>query len=826
MRDLQTGIVLAGPPAPAMAAYSPPSYNLPPMQEPSTGLRELLSIVRRHLWLILAFVVVTLGLVVAYSLWMTPVYEVTSVLRVSEKRSPLPDVYENLALQEDAVSTEMEMLQSRTLTEDVIRDYALQLDLTAPRRVARGDLLKNITVAEDAPAGDYRLTRGANGQFLIEDRATDRHLGSVTMGAPVRVPGVSFVLQPAADTVPRIDISVSGLQTAVVAFTKLLKVDRPVRDADVVSVAYRGTDPALMVAVLNDLSARFIDSRQDAQTGEARSAVRFLRRQLDTLSRQLTMSEDSLRNYREKQQVIEPGEEANSQIDRFVSAQADRNTLDAERASLSQLVQAADSIPAGDTANASRYRNLIASPSLLKNQAAEGLLQSLMTVEDQQSDLLTRRTRRDPEVQALTARIEAIDNEIHSLAVTYLAGLNKQIGSLDQTLGTYSGQLNNIPQKELGYTRLERGTKVLEDAFTLLQTRLKDAEIAQAVEDPSVRIVDAAVIPSRPLRPNLPINLAVGLLLGLILGVTAALIKNAMDRSVRTRADVRSATGLPVIGLIPSAEAVRRMTRKTPLRNRLTDRLTGRFLRAGVQGVPATAAVGPVVAAGGIVTDAYARLEANIAQLVHENPGRMFLITSPMAGEGKTTSAVNLALTLARRGRRVLLIDADLRNSRLDMMLGERPTWGMSDILSGNIGVDVTVRQLQRDDVSIDYISSGTQRCRDSAAVLGSPRFRDLLNAFRPQYDVVIVDTPPLIVPDAVILSHITDGVILVVRAGATARAALGYAVQQLRVVGAPIIGAVLNDIDFLRDETYDEAFGYYGAAYAYAAFDGAPSTS
>ena len=823
MYDARPDMVMASVPVSALTPVTPmPAYGtLPGQAQPwgaSGGLHALWGVIRRNLVFIVACAVVTVMLVAMYSLWTTPVYEVTSLLNVDEKRSPLPDVFESLSMQENAVSTEMEMLQSRTLAEDVVRAHGLQLHLTSPRKVPRSAVLNDIKVDDDAPAAVYRLTRRSGKSFAVEDRKRGKQLGEVAPGAHIHLPGVSFTLAPAvADSGwSHVDLTIAGLEAEVSQFRKQLKVDRPVRDANTISIAYRGTDPALMRDVLNDLTSRFISGRQDVEKSEASSAVHFLNRELSTVSNQLSATEDSVRNYREQQQVVAPEEQEKSQVDRLVSAQADRNALDAERASLAQLVHDAEQGDPNDSATVTRYRQLIASPSLLKNTASDGLLQSLTTLEDQRATLLTRRTTRDPEVQALTARIDAVDNEIHTVAVTYLQGLDKQVSALDETLQGYKGQLQNLPQKELGYARLERSEHVLDDTYVLLQTRLKDAQIAQAVEDPSVRVVDEAVIPDRPLRPNLPLNLGAGLLLGVTFGVGIAFLRHGRDPSVRTRADIQGVAGLPVIGLIPSARAIRRMTRKNAVRDRLGLSLpAARREVSPVLAQPVSELDSPLEMSA-ILTDAYARLETNLAQLSPTHQGRIFLVTSPMAGEGKTTNAVNLALILAKRGHRVLLVDADMRNSRMDTLLSERPGWGLSDVLSTRVSVDIALRHLERGDgASFDYLSSGTQRLT-SATLLSPARLKAFFDDVRPLYDVVIVDTPPLVVPDAVIVSQLTDGVLVVVRAGATARAALGYAVQQLRVVAAPIIGAVLNDIDFLRDETYDAAFGYYGAAYAY----------
>lgn len=789
-------------PAPYQAVYALPSGD-----QQAPGIGAIFNILRRNAAVIVAIVVVVVGAVLLYSRWITPVYELTTSIAVDEKRSSLPDIYESVSPQENAVSTEMQMLQSRSLMSDIVRDFGLQVDMTEPKRVSRTAVLTNITAADNLLPASYTLRRQSDGRFQIQDRETKRVVGVATPGIPAMVPGVSFTVAPLGDRISRISFSVIGRERATESFAHVLKVDRPVRDANLVSVTYRGNDPILIKDVLNALATRFIDTRQNVEKAEARSAVQFLREQRDTLSSELAKSDEALRDFRERKGAIRLDEEANNEISRMVTTQADRNSLEVERSALAALLRSVDAD--GNAQNSARYRQLVASPSLLKNPAMAELLQSQTTLENQLAERRVRYTEKDPQVQAMKANIRSVDNQIHSLARTYLNGLNQQAGALDRVLTNYHKQLQDVPQKDVEYTRLDRNIKVLNDAFMLVQTKLKEAEIAQSIEDPSVRVVDPATVPSKPLRPNLPANLALGFVLGLLLGVGTALARHFMDRSIHTRADVIRAAGLPVIGLIPSLDEVHRMAKKVKTESTLFPRSVRSILSS-----PAEPAISDTMS-DGIISDAYARLEANISQLAGVRGARILLVTSAVAGEGKTMSAVHLARTVAKHGRRVLLIDADLRNSGMKRALGEDATVGLGDVLAGTVVWDKVVRRIEEDEITLSYISAGTPR-KDPAALLRSPKLGALLDELGQNFDVVVLDTPPLILPDAVVLSPVVDGVIVLARSGQTDRAKLGYAVQQLRVVEAPVLGVVINDVDFERDSSYDGAFGYYGAAYAY----------
>lgn len=691
----------------------------------------------------------------------------------------------------------------------MIDTLGLRLEINEPRKVSRTDVAGSVTVGDDDAPEEYRLVRRTAGEFRVDDVRRGAHVGWARIGQRVQLANASFVLLRGANAFSTIVLQVVPRQVAIDNLQRAIRIDRPARDANSLSVTYRSTDPIEMPVVLNCLVRRYIAQRQDVQKAEVRSAVRFLQTQIDTLSRQLAAADDSVLRFRERANIVRLDQEATSEVSRLVSMQADRSNLDAERASLATLIHSADSSQSGHLGNAS-YQQLIASPSIFKNAVAAELLQSLTTLEDQRAALLTRRTPRDPDVAALTARIEAVDDQVRTIATTYLSGLNTQIGAIDQTLRDFNRELQTVPGKDLEYARLQRSTTVLSNAFALLQTRLKEAQIAQAVDDPSVRVVDAAVVPTKPLRPRLLLNLAAGAVLALVLAVASALVRDRTDRSIRTRADVDRITQLPVLGFIPSfAERQYTLARHTPLR--LLNRDQSAVSRGPRGNRYRGAASGQVVTA-----DAYARLFAQLNQFASRSGPTVLMVTSPMPGDGKTTNALNLALTVARQGRRALLIDGDLRHRGLTRLLGLRRVAGLTEAMLGNGRQQDLVRASGHGQPNtVDVVPAGLTPV-ESYAIVAMPRFRTLLNEVSQPYDVVVIDTPPLIVPDAVLLSEHADGILLVVRAGATARHALEYAAEQLHAVNARTAGVVLNDVDFTRGGRYDSVFEYYGSASQY----------
>jgi succinoglycan biosynthesis transport protein ExoP len=606
-----------------------------------------------------------------------------------------------------------------------------------------------------------------------------------------------------------------------------------------VIVQYEDEDRDLVWRVPNLIVDRYIAYRNEVHQAEARHSVQFLRAQLDSVSAQLNTSEEALRSYRQRYLVISPGTEASSQVSQMAQLQAQRRDIDTEREVLARLLAEADAKTArAAPEDPSPYRELLAFPTLMRSGAASDLLQGLARKDEERSALLARRTPSDPDVQALTERIQSLQGQIRGVVASYLESLSRQIAELDTSQARFGQQLSRIPTTELGLARLERKPKVLQEIYTLLQTRLQEAEIAQASEDPSVRRVDAAIPTYMPIRPRRTRNLFGGLSLGLMLGAAAGLLREARDKSVRSRADVLHATGMPVLGLIPQIPSRGKRgvmlgewsntAAKEEMLPRFRDiaRRTYTFLGelppgagaadAGTSdnGLPKPGDLPRMVAFPEDrrpALEAYSALQTNL-ELVAANPAtRVLLLTSPLAGEGKTTCAGNLALALAERGRRVLLIDVDLRQGKVHAFFDSPRRPGLAEVLTGALSLDDVCHSIELGTGRrLDYVTTGTPPTAP-LALLESRELAELLAGLRERYETILLDSPPVnYVTDALLLSAHADGVIVVARSGQTEGPDLSFAMEQLRRAGAPVLGVALNAINFRGDAAYDRVYRYF----------------
>jgi tyrosine-protein kinase Etk/Wzc len=775
------------------------------------------------------------GLVIAASaVWAytaTPVYEASTSIRIDEQKSRIPvlEALQQLSSGSDLV-TEMEVLKSRTLAENVVDSLALRAVLTRPTRVERERIFSLLKVAPNAPSGGLDFTRKSDGTFLVSSRRNHESLGAAPPGQQFIADGVTFTLRPGSEF-KAITLSVVPFETAVRDLSKQLSVSRPSRTANVVVVRHEGTDPSLVREVPNVLADRFIMHRREVQTTEARSVARFLRQQLDTLSLQLTESENTLQSFRQQAQIVNLPAEGTAQVTRLASLQGERSSINAERAALATLlteIRAAAVTQKPD--DPSPYRRMLAFPTLFKNISTNESLRALTELEDQRSALLARRTPKDPDVIALTSRIQEIEQELRAVGETYLQGLTNQVAALDASLAQFGAQLQRIPAKEVEFARLERRPKILEEIYTLLQTRLKEAEITQAAEDPTVRVVDAAILPINPVRPKTGLVISMATLLGLMLSIGAAFGREMMDRTVHTKEELQAFTGATVLGLIPRIpRASSELRGPTHAVNRLLRRATPSLAAQSMSIAPSLSAnqewLSDRLVTGADprspVSEAYRSLRTNITFARPDQVSKTLVFTSPMPGDGKTTSAANLAITLAQQGVRILLVDGDLRRGVLNSVFSTPREPGLSNVLLGVGKLDQAIRSIDLgENGSLDFLSTGTLP-PNPAELLGSQKMRNLLSELEQKYDAIIIDSPPLnVVTDAAVLGTVADGVVIVARAGITEKSGLMYAAEQLANVHASVLGAVLNDVDFESNRYYGMygKYGYYQYNYRYQA--------
>lgn len=796
-----------------------------PAREVADGItfRDFWYTILGQRWLVLGVTLAAVLLTAFVVSRQQPRYKSEATLRVNSGgegiANPLEAISPSAGGAETELATDMVVLRSRQVAEAVAESLSLNLRLEEPAR-SRNAVLMPLVVPAGTPSAMVEMEHRGNGEYSVRvtDGARTQVPQRVRIGTPFQLNGATLALAPRLSSSPP-DRVVFRFRPLTVAATQLranLEVYRPDPRAQVVHIRYDSEDPQLASEVPNAVSRHFIQYKAAASQQEARSAVEFLREQVTNYEVELARAESRLQGFREQEQVVNLQDEASQQVRRLAELQASVEQLRSERESLTTLlakVRAGDQTEGGP----SPYRQLAAFPSFLQNPAVNNILNTLTELENQRTQLLVRRTTENLDVQGLDQRIRELELHLYRVAQNHLESLNSQIRSEDASLSRFGTQIQLIPRREVQFARLARDQDLLTQMYTLLQTRLKEAEIRRAVEPVTVEVIDEALVPRRPYMPRPVRSLVLAGVLGLIMACALAVSRRALDTRIRTREDAQAATGgAPILGAIPRIKAAvgagapgtngdgKRRGRKVALSPVSPEALqTSRIVTRIDPHSPAS--------------EAYRALRTNLTFSSIERPPQVVVVTSALPGDGKSTSAANLAVTLAQQGTRTLLIDGDVRRGVLHQVFELPQTPGLTNALLGRDDTDRVVYRVPLDgENALDVIPAGVFPPNPSE-ILGSQRMRDLLATMRARYEMIIVDAPPLnLVTDAAVLGTAADTTVLVARVGITDKRALQHAATQLFHLNAPLAGVVLNDIDLSGGSYYGYSYGYgYGYSYS-----------
>jgi len=356
----------------------------------------------------------------------------------------------------------------------------------------------------------------------------------------------------------------------------------------------------------------------------------------------------------------------------------------------------------------------------------------------------------------------------------------------------HNQSLNSLPEKSLRLARLQREAKVNNNIYMMLREKFEENRIAEAGQIGSVRIVDWSDPPKNPIKPNIRLNIIFGMIIGFGLGIVITFLREYLDSALKTVEDVER-LGFPVIGAIPyiSPEKGGRQGKGA---GRTASNIKSRLITHN--------------APKSHIAEAYRSIRTNILYARVDNPIKTILVTSPGPGEGKSTSAANLAITFAQMGTRTLLVDTDLRRPVLDVIFRRHTGKGLIDVLVGTRTLDDAIEMTPIRNLFL--LSSGRTPVKPSE-FLASKRMEKLIQKTQSQFDLIIFDSPPIIpVTDAAVLGTKMDGIVMVVKAGETDRDALVRSRIILENVNANILGVLINGIKS------DYMYGSYYYHYSY----------
>ena len=547
------------------------------------------------------------------------------------------------------------------------------------------------------------------------------------------------------------------MEEAIGAYLARLEIE-PIRDSQMVEVRFQALRPDLAAQAVNTLAEVYIQQTLEFRYRVSAEAGSWLTNEAEEQARTVQAAEAALQEFKEKEGLVSIEERRillEQRLKDLGSALTVAKTRRLEKEALyGQMrgVRDAEALP-----------GVIASP-LIQTLHAE-----LANLERQGGQLAAKGyLEQHPEAVRLSQQIDATRRKIALEAGRIVEAARNdyeaaagQEARIAEALETAKAESLDLAKRGLRYDVLRRDLEASQTLADQLVARQKQTDVARDIRASNIHVVDPAVVPHDPVKPRPVRDVGLAVLLGLVCAVAAAFVRDYLDTSVGRPRDVRR-LGLPLLGVIPESSA-----RKTPLIAARTQRREA-------------------------FAEGYRVLRASLQAPENVGRGQVLLVTSTLAGEGKSLTSVNLALTLAGSEERVLLIDADLRRPVLHSILQVKAVPGLVEVMTGVVPAERAIQRVPGTRLSL--LACGTPVGRSPADVLASSGVRDLLGRLRQKYDRIVLDTPPAgAIADALVLSRLADGVLVVAHSGKVMRGELLHVLERLANAGAPLWGVILN---------------------------------
>jgi capsular exopolysaccharide synthesis family protein len=751
-------------------------YSAPPTDEASS-MRENWRKIRKRKWLVLAVTVIATTVVIVESFRTKTSYQATAMVALTTDNPAIVKLGKTvLGLDNnERLKTDLLLLRTYPLLAKVVVRYRLNEDPA----FLQADERRTVVEAARVIIGNFT---GAMGQ----GRAGE---------------------QPRFDSPPpQIDGPLSQEQVELLT-PYIAKLDgslyvSQIEETRAIQISFTHTDPAVAAKIANGVAQVFVDESFANKTAQSSSSANWLDRTTRQLKAQMEEAERNLADYSKNNGIFFSTDEKQNLVvgkladlyDKVLKAEVNANS----KASLYDEVK---------EGRVTRLPEAFSDQGIMQNQAKLGGLRI--------------------EVAQLTAtfgpenpKVVAVRNQIRELE-RLIAESTKNLGDrlkaeserasreerlLKNSFETAKSEAVQQNQASIKFNILKQNVETTKALYNDFLQKTNQAQIEQRQEANDMRIIDQAR--ATPVGPRRGRAIIIGLLLSLVGGVGLALLLEYMDNTVKSVEDVASVAQLPTLALIPSmnADAKRLAVGKKKGRQN-----SGAAELEGVSGLLARDMQPPgdsLATLGTLspVVESYRMLRTSVLLSTAGAPPKTILITSSQPGEGKTTTAVNTAISLSQLGASVLLIDADLRRPAVHTAFKIPHARGLSNYLSSHTPLDDLIVKLPVPNLSV--LPCGPIP-PNPAELISSDRMKDLLRALGRQFDHILIDSPPLIsVTDPIILSTMVDGLVLVVQAGKSTRGLVSRARRELARVGARVFGVVLNNVNVKR-EGYDD-YDYY----------------
>ena len=791
------------------AAYSP-IYSEEEGFNEQRSLREYFNVIYKRLPLILALAILVTSVVAFYMYRLPSQYEAHTQMIIEPpkpKATSKDAININFGGDANYTNTQLRLLQNSDLMRDVVVRLGLHRDPNLFASQNKGVLttVKSLFSSEKAKTENSGslpvLTEGAESSTATTDK-------------------IPLTLEESERANNYAGIFLSGLRV------------EPIERTNLVNINIQSTNPELAAKVADMTANMFIDKNIELATFGANKQYEELTKSIDDLRKTIADQEmNYIKSMQEFDIPLQNGKGNDFNAERLstistnlLAAEDERRKIEAQYGA---AVRAADGkggilsvIPDHKAILAAREQNLKRQADLEKR--VEDLDTKIRAAQEERQKLLVTYMEEHPKVKLATAQIEELEKQkanlqrdvsqkieeegsklIRNAEREVLTGLQAQLQSAQKREGQLRNDYQNEASranisgvKETQLTTLKREIETNRGLLDTYTQRQKEQQLAiESGRPDNIKVVTSAVKPTEPIGPQRNRNIIVAFLVSLAAGIGLAFLLDYLDDSIRTSDDVGRHLGLPTLALIPHQAT-------TDKRKLLTAK--------NGNGAGASTALIALEDTRSAMAEAYRHLRTSLLFSSAGKPPQTILVTSSQPSEGKTTTAINTAITLAQSGAEVVIIDCDLRRPRLHNHFDLENTVGLTNYLSGEKNTDLFMKPCPGLP-KLKIVTSGPIP-PNPAELLSSNEMKNLLQFLKGNFKHVIIDSPPAIsFTDAAILSTLVDGVVLVAMAGKSSIHLMRRFKQRLANIGARIYGVVLNGI---KSDSVE--YGYYGYGYTY----------